>query len=605
MSMKTSFTGLCAVVLAFAARLHATEFHVAITGSDGNLGTKKSPFRTIQHAAEKAQPGDDVTVHEGVYRERVDPPRGGTSDVKRIVFLAAPGEKVEIKGSEPVTGWQKVDGNLWKMVLTNNFFGNYNPYSCLIDGDYMFPNTNNQHTGMVYLDGVPLVEAATKDELAGKPHWFGEVTNNATTLWAYFKGVDPNEHNVEINVRSSVFYPSREQINYITVRGFEMSHAAVNWAPPTAEQVGLIGTHWSKGWVIESNRICYSRCVGITLGKFGDKFDNTYKMDSQGFTKGIQEALQYGWTGERVGHHRVCNNTIAFCGQAGIVGSMGAVFSTISGNTIHNCSNGERFDGYETAGIKFHAAIDVIIRDNHIYRSAKGIWLDWMAQGPQICGNLFHENREQDLFVEVNHGPMSIYNNLFLSPMAVYDKSGGSAYAHNLFTGKIVKEDDTRRTPVFKPHSVDYLELYPISKGDERHYNNIFSGVSLTNFNGRQPDWMRGNVFLKDGKPCTSETNALVVAAFDPKVKLTEKADGWYLEFTADQSWTNNQVRPLVTTELLGVTEASKMPFENPDGSPLRVATDYFGRPRNVDNPFPGPFEIRRNGTRAFKVWPN
>jgi alpha-L-arabinofuranosidase len=37
------------------------------------------------------------------------------------------------------------------------------------------------------------------------------------------------------------------------VRGFTMRHAATPWAPPTAEQIGLIGTHWSKGWIIEDN----------------------------------------------------------------------------------------------------------------------------------------------------------------------------------------------------------------------------------------------------------------------------------------------------------------------------------------------------------------
>jgi alpha-L-arabinofuranosidase len=34
-----------------------------------------------------------------------------------------------------------------------------------------------------------------------------------------------------------------------------MSQAATPWAPPTAEQVGLIGTNWSKGWIIENNTV--------------------------------------------------------------------------------------------------------------------------------------------------------------------------------------------------------------------------------------------------------------------------------------------------------------------------------------------------------------
>lgn len=68
-----------------------------------------------------------------------------------------------------------------------------------------------------------------------------------------------------------MFYPEKPFVNYITVRGFTLSQAATPWVPPTAEQIGLIGTHWSKGWVIEHNEVKHSKCVGITLGKYGDE----------------------------------------------------------------------------------------------------------------------------------------------------------------------------------------------------------------------------------------------------------------------------------------------------------------------------------------------
>ena len=73
---------------------------MAPQGKDSNRGTRSAPLRTIQHAAELAQPGDIITVHAGVYRERVNPPRGGISDTQRIVYQAAKGERVEVKGSE-------------------------------------------------------------------------------------------------------------------------------------------------------------------------------------------------------------------------------------------------------------------------------------------------------------------------------------------------------------------------------------------------------------------------------------------------------------------------------------------------------------------------
>ena len=95
-----------------------------------------APLRTIQRAADLAQPGDTVTVHAGVYRERVNPPRGGESDTKRIVYQAAPGEKVVITGSEEVKNWEKVQDGVWKATLPNTIFGGFNPYTNLIQGDW-------------------------------------------------------------------------------------------------------------------------------------------------------------------------------------------------------------------------------------------------------------------------------------------------------------------------------------------------------------------------------------------------------------------------------------------------------------------------------------
>ena len=189
---------------------------------------------------------------------------------------------------------------------------------------------------------------------------------------------------MEINVRQTVFYPEKTGINYITVRGFTLEDAATPWAPPTAEQIGLIGTHWSKGWIIENNKISYSICSGISLGKYGDEWDNTSANTAEGYVKTIERALANGWSKENIGHHIVRNNTISHCEQAGIVGSLGAAFSTVTGNTIHDIHVRQLFSGAEMAGIKFHGAIDVEISHNHIYRTCRGLWLDWMAQGTRV-----------------------------------------------------------------------------------------------------------------------------------------------------------------------------------------------------------------------------
>lgn len=75
------------------------EYHVAVTGCDSNEGSAQNPFATISRAAALAAPGDTVIVHAGEYREWVKPENGGASEFDRIVYRAAEGEKVVIKGS--------------------------------------------------------------------------------------------------------------------------------------------------------------------------------------------------------------------------------------------------------------------------------------------------------------------------------------------------------------------------------------------------------------------------------------------------------------------------------------------------------------------------
>ena len=602
---------LCVLVLSSGA-IQGRQYHVSVKGDDADKGTAGAPFQTISKAAEVAQPGDVITVHEGTYRERINPPRGGRSDLKRIVYRAAPGQKVIVKGSEVIKGWQKVQNDTWKVNISNNFFGNFNPYSDLINGDWFNPKGRDHHTGAVYLNNHWLTEASGLDDvlkpIGSTTLWFGQVDEANTTIWAQFRGINPNDGCAEINVRQAVFYPERPRVNFITVSGLTMMHAATPWAPPTAEQIGLIGTHWSKGWIIENNDVRYSTCVGITLGKYGDQWDNTSQNTATGYVKTIERALANGWSKENIGNHVVRNNRISHCEQAGLVGSMGAVFSTITGNDIHDIHIRQLFTGAEMAGIKIHGAIDTLISGNHIYRTCRGIWLDWMTQGTRVTANLLHDNNtREDLFVEVNHGPFLVDNNLFLSPRSLSDWSQGGAYVHNMFAGRIVLRPELRReTPFQRPHGTQVAGLQNTKGGDDRFYNNIFvaqSGLAAYDKASHQM-FMGGNVFLKGTEAGRHEQNPLVNMEFDPSIDLVEKDNGFYLHITLDKAWVKKQSRQLVTTELLGRAKIPDLPYEQPDGSPYQINADYFGKKRNPSNPSPGPFELTEDARLVLKIWP-
>jgi len=258
------------------------------------------------------------------------------------------------------------------------------------------------------------------------------------------------------------------------------------------------------------------------------------------------------------------------------------------------------------AGIKIHAAIDTEISRNHIYRTCRGIWLDWMAQGARVTRNLLHDNNtREDLFVEVNHGPFLIDNNLFLSGRSLFDMSQGGAYVHNLFAGRIVLRPELRRsTPFHKAHCTEVAGLRNIQGGDDRFYNNlVIQPGGLDGYDkATLPVQMEGNVYYNGAKPCLKETNYLEKAEFNPEVKVVEKGESVFLHITLDDSW-HALDNTLVTTVLLGRAKMANAAYENPDGTPLKIDTDYFGEKRSEANPSAGPFENPGEGKLTLKVW--
>jgi hypothetical protein len=628
--------------VAAAAAATAREFHVAPAGTSTHDGSAARPLPTISAAAALAQPGDTITVHAGTYRERITPPRGGTSDTQRITYQAAPGETVVIKGSEVIRDWKPFLGTVWKATVPNALFGKYNPYKDLINGDWFTDKGRPHHTGEVYFNGKALFETHllervlhpqpypdSRDKEASTWTWFAEVDDKFTYLYANFHGQDPNQALVEINVRDACFYPAKPGCDFITVRGFRMAHAATQWAAPTAEQIGLIGTHWSRGWIIEHNIISDSKCSGITLGKDRATGHNVWNADrakdgATHYNEVIDRALAIGWSKEKIGGHLVRHNVISDCEQTGICGSLGAVYSQITDNHIYNIWAKRQFAGAEMGGIKLHAAIDVLIARNRIHNAGRGLWLDWMAQGTRITRNLCYDNTTDDLFMEVDHGPYLVDNNLFLSPVALRDWSQGGAYAHNLFTGLIDTAQELRRfTPFHPAHATTVVDRVNIPGGDNRWYNNLlcggaseppqpkadknvrqrFTGYGLWVYDTREhPSFAAGNIYYQNARPYAQEASPLLRPQTDPQVKLVEHGTSTLLHLNPGPEIAQARTQP-VTTALLGRARVPQVGFENPDGSPLTIDTDYFGKKRDPLRPTAGPFETPGPGPLQLKVW--
>ena len=480
----------------------------ANAGRYGN-GSPEMPFKKIGDAAQTALPGDEIIVRPGVYREYVDPKHAGTPDA-RITYRSEIPLGAEITGAELLTGWEHYQGTVWTAAVDNSVFGDYNPYTTYVYGDWYFAG-KSMHTGCVFLNGRMLYEAASIDDCRSgeksETSWFPEDSlykwyaqqsedGQQTIFWCNFQDKDPNKENVEFTVRRECFMPSETGKGYITVSGFKIDKAATTWAPPAAFQDCMIGPHWSKGWIIEDCEISNAKCSGIGLGRYYDPDNDNYfttkhvKSPTQMERDAVCRGQYHGWLKENIGGHIVRRCEIHHCEQGGIIGRMGGVFSLIEDNHIHHINNMMELGGAETAGIKMHAAIDVIMRRNHIHHCVMGIWCDWEAQGTRITGNLLHDNQKpafakpltggmtsQDLFVEVSHGPTLIDHNVLLSDVSLRIATQGVAMVHNLICGAFtfVGAGTTwRYTPYHIPHRTEVMGFMTILHGDNRFCNNIF-----------------------------------------------------------------------------------------------------------------------------------
>ena len=657
-----------------------TILHVATTGSDTAAGSESAPFRTINRAAQLAVAGDTVLVHEGVYREWVKPANGGLSDTRRITYAAAPGEHVKITGAEQVTGWTQESGPVWTMTLPNSMFGDHNPYALAIEGDWVVRKNQDEarkHLGDVYLNGQSYYEALCRDELTEsarpevKDHWTGrmmpvpdveqtthrwyaEVGAESTTIWAAFGDADPNVELVEINVRRSVFYPVMVGLDYVTVRGFELAQAACPWTPPTADQPGLVGPNWAKGWIIEDNDIHDAKCSAISIGKEASTGNNNFtrRHDKPGYQyqlESVFDALEIGWSKELIGSHEIRNNHIHDCGQNGVVGHLGCVFSTIRDNHIHAIATKREFFGHEIGGIKLHAAIDVEISHNHIHDCTLGIWLDWQTQGTRVTRNVLHNNC-RDLFVEVSHGPYVVDHNIFASNASIESACEGGAYVSNLVAGTVrVEAVMNRATPYHRAHSTKVAGYGVIYSGDDRFIGNMFCGtggdpedfsaaygdplpdVTQTGYGTlaydgypasydeylaaieaalpgdlniflpvKNPVLISGNLYLDGARAFDRETDAVVSDAASG-ITVSIDGDQVTLQLTLPDDFASHTVA-VPTTADLGRVRFPDLEFEAPDGSPIQLGTDLLGA--IADGPtVTGPIQSLTGGRNCIIAW--
>ena len=560
-----------------AGQAVGTTYYVSTTGNDGNLGTSvNAPFRHIQKAADVMQAGDTCLIRGGEYREKIIPPRGGTSENARITYKAYPGEMPVIKGSEQVTNLVDQGGGVWRSDLPDLFFGSAknNPYT-LVAGGACINNKDGWHLGMVYLNGEAFSEVKTlADCRAAAKTFFASNDKGITSIYAHFNA-DPNAALAEVNVRDSCFQPEIENLGYLTISGLTLKQASPAWSGNTGDQYGIITAKVAYRWIIEFCHISDAATTGIALANVNGSTKKAFN--------------QYGF-------NIVRNNTIERCNESGICGHRVAHSSLIEGNLIQDIGWQKKFSGAEQAGIKFHWAIDTVIKNNIIRRiypknteTICAIWLDWANQGARVTGNILYDEfaiggANYLLLLEANCGPITVYNNIIQGTAGYHNttslQSTATVFAHNLdYDCKLFYWNSSERgDPWLVPHSFTIA-------GTHDKTNPPVNQIS------------RNNIFIKSVPRV--DTGANIKYSGDQQLRHVDMVNGVSISFMADDQPSAIKA-PYLSSNFIGKFQPMNQGMENPDGSGFDLATDINGNSRSRSNPKAGPFEDLGNGRNTY-----
>jgi len=359
--------GCAGSVLAMTACVGA-EYHVAqkhARAADDNPGTAARPWKTISRAAQTLQPGDTVIVHEGLYREHVQPKRSGAEGAP-IEYRAAEAEQVAITGADVIDGFVRDDGDdpVWKKA----------PWTLKRP---THPN-NEQHRligrgEQVIVGGKLLRQVLKRDEMSAGT--FCADTESKALYISLDGGGDPAKRVIEASVRNRCFglQWGQDGLDYIHVNGFVMRYAC---------NMAQRGALYCRGdhWVIEDNVVEWTNGNGLSFRGTG---------------------------------HVLRANVCQYNGQIGMGGG-GRDWLMENNSLLHNNQKGYS-TGWEAGGIKItHTRGGKVIDVRAIGNNGPGIWLDIDARDVLIDRCFAHDNTGSGIHVEIS-GDVTITNCLLVN----------------------------------------------------------------------------------------------------------------------------------------------------------------------------------------------
>ncbi|MEW6085181.1 MAG: right-handed parallel beta-helix repeat-containing protein [Chloroflexota bacterium] len=412
-----------------------TTLHVnanALPGGDGSAG---APYRTIQEAVNRASPGTQVLVADGIYNETISFPNSGNAN--NWIQVKAAGNGAILDGSGTLSGdvWQPVEGksNVWFTRI-----GGAIGYLAR-DGKRFYQ----------YNDLNGLNNSAGHNNVTIREGWFFEPS----TLRLYVRSQDdPNAHNWQVPRFNHAFDVIAR--DWIWIEGFEMRFYG------TSTNGCGVCTLNASHLVIRRNRI-HNMQLGIFVQWNG--------ADSQGNDTRIEfnevfdtAAASWEWSAIKSGPME----------GTGIIvrGHIGAI---VRGNEVHHTFNGIYAGTSGTAAENPAIAFDADIYNNRIHNIGDdGLEPEGACINVRFRNNLVDGALAGISLAPITFGPVWVTRSVFAN-----------------FTSKAVKWDRNSDGVVYFYHNTSWtnspdasgMELISPVKNTVLR-NNIFqvNGFSIT-----------------------------------------------------------------------------------------------------------------------------
>ncbi|HQA97347.1 MAG TPA: right-handed parallel beta-helix repeat-containing protein [Clostridia bacterium] len=501
--------------------------HVSAAAQPGGDGSAEHPFFCIQQAADEAQPGDRILIHEGEYHETVRPPRGGKRADQMILYEGADAKKVIITGAEIYygtydisDGWKRsqfmdrsncfkdADARPYLMKLPRSAFDGVNPFAMVNGGLYpwfthdfakLFHTKSIeeqkvvvQKRGMIFVDGERLTQVANYYEIGIIPGSFF-VEDDGIRIHIRLKDdSDPADHLVEYTAREQCFCPEEKYCGYIHLKNITFERAGTGFPPP---QRGAVSTHCGHHWLIEGCTVRDINGVGMDIG-----FQAPARMANT----------------ER-GYMTVVHCYFDCCGFSGLVGTCGQTEETdyievrqdslyVTDNTFENCCWQFNEESMEEAALKLHHTRNSVIARNYIAKthSGCGMWLDASHMNMAVRENVILNTTtiQGAVFIECSRDNISFEHNVIAN---VYKSAGKPERGGNGLRTEQCEEVRARRNiflgcegyGLFHPASnyQRYMDGRSGTDMDNSIYENIIAECSWAYIQPQERTPIEGNLY--------------------------------------------------------------------------------------------------------------